>query len=246
MSPRKLDRQRFRDLYDAGQGDIEIAEALGVARNTVQSHRENLGLPTNGRNPTFAWTRARVAVLRSMAAEGATAREIAEALGATAHSVYHAARHHGVSLPRAERRPAFSPSEDQAIIDGVLAGQRKKDIAADLCRTPTSVSCRIRRLRAAGRLPAVRTKIAIAAPVLPPVPEASRCLTAVPDPVRACGAEPAEDRLARLSARFGPQLVARVVAIGRGRGSYRKLADLAEASAVPIRTVEMVWHQVAA
>lgn len=252
MAKAKLDRTWFRELYDAGRNDAEMAATLGVKLNTVLRHRENLGLPVNGQNPRFDWTDVRVARLRDLAAQGLTTARIADSMGASSHSVYHAARRHGISITPSERGAAFSTAEDQCIIDGVLAGRFQRDIAADLGRTPGSVSMRIRRLRAAGRLP-VEKRVApparpAAAPAevrLPRVRMAGR--SAPVAPAAPAPGPPREDRLARLSERFGAELVQAVVAIPRARsGGYEKLCAAADRCGVPITTAKAVWLQVAA
>lgn len=266
MSRLVMDRAVFRRLYDEGLNDRQIAERCGVSSVTVGSHRRSLGLPVN--HAVFCWTEKRVAHLRMRAGAGWPVSEIAEEMGTSQGSVRHAAASRRISI-RPARASAPSPVDDM-VVEMMQAGWTQKDIASELDVAPGSVSRRVRKLRKQGRLPdSARStarapsvpegapEVASMAPAsaavgrLPRVrmsaPRAARpvALVAQRGAVGMSKVDRCDGVIARLVGRHGADLVQAVSAVGR-KGVYRKLASVANAHAVPIRTVETIWHQVRA
>ena len=80
-------KDKALDLYNAGATDREIAEALGVKRDSVCAWRHRVGLPLHrdrmGPVTTIDWKRA-----RELHRQGLNDREIAEAIGCGVNAVW--------------------------------------------------------------------------------------------------------------------------------------------------------------
>ncbi len=80
------DRTRWRELYDHGCADLEIARQTGCNHTTVMHWRRSSGLPANnagGRVGTIDYE-----TVLSLYNSGHTDKAIAERLGCSSHSIW--------------------------------------------------------------------------------------------------------------------------------------------------------------
>ncbi|MBR5094472.1 MAG: helix-turn-helix domain-containing protein [Oscillospiraceae bacterium] len=81
--PKRLDRERARELYEQGRTDREIGELLGVNENTVWDWRKKEGLQSNGAKKS----EARRVAMKELYEQGMSDYAIAAALGVRRNAV---------------------------------------------------------------------------------------------------------------------------------------------------------------
>ncbi|WP_421907100.1 sigma factor-like helix-turn-helix DNA-binding protein [Mameliella sp.] len=231
-----VNRDRLRLLHARGRSDREIAEALGVAVNTVWRNRRAMKLAAN--TPTDRLCTSDVDLIRQRAGEGCTSAAVAREIGATESAVVSAASRAGIKFG-AERREEIR-RRAEAIVAKTRAGCTQSEIAQALGISVATVRNWQVRLRKRGALPPLG-RVPDATPRVAAVPDAPRVAAVPPKPV--VQAEP--DPLDHLRARFGVEVIQAVARIGR-KGSYRRLSEVAATHALPIRSVEGIWHRVRA
>ncbi|WP_305972632.1 MULTISPECIES: sigma factor-like helix-turn-helix DNA-binding protein [unclassified Mameliella] len=227
-----VNRDRLRLLHARGRSDREIAEALGVAVNTVWRNRRAMKLAAN--TPTDRLGTSDIDLIRQRAGEGCTSAAVAREIGATESAVVSAASRAGIKFGAKRREEIRRRAE--AIVAKTRAGCTQSEIAQALGISVATVRNWQVRLRKRGALPPLDATPRVAA-----VPDAPRVAAVPPKPV--VQAEP--DPLDHLRARFGVEVVQAVARIGR-KGSYRRLSEVAATHALPIRSVEGIWHRVRA
>ncbi|KHQ50366.1 hypothetical protein [Mameliella alba] len=155
-------------------------------------------------------------------------------------------------IPLGAARAAAQRALRARIAGMVREGCTPTGIARELDMTPRSVRSQIDRMRARGDLPpAVRLKpkpkpapVATAGPVDAPVARpAPRPVMRLPAEARSAVTDLRQGRLARLAERHGADLVQALAALGRQR-VYARLREVAQVHRVPVRTAEVIWHQV--
>lgn len=231
-----IDVDELKRLHAEGWSDPDMAVRFDVTAMTVKRYREALRLKRNAQRRI--WSDAEVDKIRTLAAQGLTAAAIAREMGERVRPIRALAAYRGIRLGQA--RTEASAELSRRIEALVREGLGPAAIGREIGLSAKQVAGRIQYMRRKGRLPPAGMSPQVL--IADATRRSPQRVAAVP-PKPVVEAEP--DPLDHLRARFGVEVVQAVARIGR-KGSYRRLSEVAATHALPIRSVEGIWHRVRA
>lgn len=129
----QLPKERMLEMWKEGKTDKEIAEAVGISRNSVCAWRHAAGLPLH-KAPRCAEDLWDDALVRKLYAEGRTDREIADAVGTSDSAVFRWRQKYGLPTLQPRKHGYSKAVEDTEVLGKMRAMWAERRTDAEIAR----------------------------------------------------------------------------------------------------------------